>query len=194
MGLFYHTISLGLMYLGSFLATSTITNYEIPQFPVSIALALSAGILEESVFFGIPYHMTGNPVVLLGTGVVWSILHLFSYGVYSFETLAYGSFLLTIPHIFFSIRTWVSKKGWFAILFHSVWNFTFLIIYCMIGLRQCSLLNDMHDLLNVIMAAAVGIIIYLAHTNKKKQINRFLYLIPVGVIISALVILSLIAF
>ena len=191
MGLFYHVIGLGLMYLGSFLATSTISDYEIPQFPVSIASALSAGILEESVFFGIPYYMTGNPVILLGTGIVWSSLHLFSYGVYSFETLAYGGLLFSIPHIFFSIRTWISHKGWFAILFHSGWNFTFLILYCLIGLRQCSLLNDMYDLLNVAMAAAVGIIVYLAHANKTTQVNRFLYLILIVVIVSALIILYL---
>ena len=162
MGLFYHAISLGLMYLGSFLATSVISDYEAPQFPVSIGLALSAGLLEESVFFGIPYYMAGNPAILLGTGIVWSVLHLFSYGVYSIENLAYGGFLFSIPHIFFSIRTWISNKGWFAILFHSGWNFVFLIFYCIMGLRQCSIFNDMYDILNLIMAAAVGMIVYLA--------------------------------
>ena len=189
MGLFYHAISLGLMYLGSFLATSVISDYEAPQFPVSIALTLSAGLLEESIFFGIPYYMTGNPVVLFGTGIVWSILHLFSYGVYSVESLAYGGFLLSIPHIFFSIRTWISDKGWFAILFHSGWNFTFLIFYCMMGFRECIMFNDLYDILNVVMAAAVGIIVYLAYKNKTKQLNRFLYLVPVGVILVSLVIL-----
>jgi len=177
------------MYLGSFMATSVIVDYETPQFPVSIALALSAGLLEESVFFGIPYYLTGNPVILFGAGIVWSVLHLFSYGVYSIESLAYGGFLLSIPHIFFSIRTWISDKGWFAILFHSGWNFAFLIFYCMMGFRECSMFNDLHDILNVIMAAAVGIIVYLGYKNKKKQINRFLYLVPVAVILIGLVIL-----
>ena len=184
MGLFYHGLGMVLMYAGSFLATNVISDYEIPQFPVSIALALSSGLLEESVFFGIPYYMTGNPMLLLGTGVVWSASHLFSSGIFSIETLAYGGFLLTIPHIFFSIRTWISKKGWFAILFHSGWNVSILILYCMMGLRQCSVINDVLDILNVIMAAAAGMIVYLAYQNKKKKhINRFLYLVPSAAIL-----------
>ncbi|WP_297593270.1 CAAX protease [Nitrosopumilus sp.] len=186
MGLFYHGLSLILMYLGSFFATSVISDYEIPSFPVSISLALSSGLLEESVFFGIPYYLTGNPLILLGTGVVWSVTHLFSSGVFSFETLAYGGFLLTIPHIFFSVRTWISKKGWFAILFHSIWNFSFLMFYCMLGLRQCSVINDVNDVLNIIMAISIGIILYLAYQNKKNKINPFLYLVPTTLIIIAI--------
>ncbi|WP_316507269.1 type II CAAX prenyl endopeptidase Rce1 family protein [Nitrosopumilus sp.] len=194
MGLFYHGLGMVLMYAGSFLATNVITDYEIPQFPVSIALALSSGLLEESVFFGIPYYMTaGNPIILLGTGMIWSASHLFSSGTFSVETLAYGGFLLTIPHIFFSIRAWISKKGWFAILFHSGWNVSILILYCMIGLRQCSVANDMLDVLNVIMAASAGMIVYLAYQNKKKNyVNRFLYLVPaiVIIIIATVILLS----
>jgi hypothetical protein len=40
MGLFYHGLGLILMYSGSFLVTSTISDYEIPQFPVSMSLAV----------------------------------------------------------------------------------------------------------------------------------------------------------
>ena len=188
MGLFYHGLSLILMYLGSFLATSVITDYEIPQFPVSISLALSSGLLEESVFFGIPYFLSGNPLILFGTGIVWSVAHLFGSGNFTVETLAYGGFLLTIPHIFFSVRTWISKKGWFAIVFHSAWNFAILISYCMWGLRQCSVVNDTVDVLNVIMAVSAGVILYLAYSHKKNYVNRFLYLVPTVLIIVALVI------
>jgi hypothetical protein len=133
--------------------------------------------------------MSGHPLVLLGSGIVWSAAHLFNSGVFSVETLAYGGFLFSIPHIFFGIRTWISKKGWFAILFHSGWNFTFLIIYCALGLRECSIVNDTYDILNVIMAAAAGIIVWLAYQNKKHTINRFLYLAPVAAIIVALFVL-----
>ena len=188
MGLFYHGLSLILMYAGSFLATNVISGYEIPQFPVSISLALSSGLLEESVFFGIPYFLSGNPLLLFGTGFVWSVAHLFGSGDFTVETLAYGGFLLTIPHIFFSVRTWISKKGWFAIIFHSMWNFIFLISYCMLGLRQCSIVNDMIDVLNVIMAVSSGIILYLAYCNKKNHVNRFLYLVPTVLIILAIII------
>jgi hypothetical protein len=188
MGLFYQGLGLILMYVGTFFATSVISDYEIPQFPVSISLALSSGLLEEAAFFGIPFYMTGNPLILLGAGIIWSAAHLFSSGVFSIETLAYGGFLFTVPHIFFSIRTWISKKGWFAILFHSIWNVTFLVLYCMLGLRQCSIINDMFDFLNIIMAISAGLIVYLAYQNKKKHVNRFLYLIPVVIILLAIII------
>jgi hypothetical protein len=189
MGLFYHGLGMILMYSGSFFATSVISGYEIPQIPVSISLALSSGLLEESVFFGIPFLMTGNPLVLLGTGIFWSVAHLFNSGIFSIEALSYGGFLFSVPHIFFSIRVWISKKGWFAIIFHSGWNVTILILYCMLGLRQCSILNDTFDILNLIMAASAGAIVYLAYQSKKKDVNRFLYLIPVVVIFVAIVIL-----
>lgn len=191
MGLFYHGLGLVLMYLGSKLVTSVIPDYEIPQLPVSVSLAVSAGVLEESVFFGIPYYFSGNPLVLLGTGMVWSAAHLFNSGVLSIEALAYGGFLFSIPHLFFSIRTWISKKGWFAIFFHSGWNFGILSMYCIIGIRQCSAINDTFDILNLIMAASAGLIVYLAYKNQKKQVNRFLYLAPVSVIFISFFVLFL---
>lgn len=175
-----------LMYLGSYFVSSVISDYEIPDIPVSLSLTLSSGLLEESVFFGMPYYFTGNPIILLGSGIIWSTTHLFNSGVFSIETLSYAGFLFTIPHIFFSIRTWISKKGWFAIVFHSMWNFFILIFYCMLGFRQCGIVNDMFDILNLIMAISAGIIVYLAYQNKKKNINQFLYLIPSCIIVFAL--------
>lgn len=189
MGLFYHGLGLILMYAGSYFADKIISDYTIPQIPVSISLALSSGILEESVFFGIPYYLSGHPLVLLGSGVIWSVAHLFNSGVLSMNNLAYGMFLLAIPNIFFSIRVWSSKKGWFAIMFHSMWNFTVLISYCTMGLRQCSVINDTYDVLNGIMAVSSGIIVYIAYQSTKKKTTPYLYLVPVIVILTSLVIL-----
>ncbi len=189
MGLFYHGLGLILMYAGSYFADKIIPDYTIPQIPVSISLALSSGILEESVFFGIPYYLSGHPLVLLGSGVIWSVAHLFNSGVLSMNNLAYGMFLLAIPNIFFSIRVWSSKKGWFAIMFHSVWNFTVLISYCTMGLRQCNIINDTYDVLNAIMAVSSGIIVYIAYQSTKKKTTPYLYLVPVIVILTSLVIL-----
>lgn len=189
MGLFYHFLGLILMYLGSNLATSVITGYSIPQIPVSVSLAISAGFLEESVFFGIPSYLTGHPVVILASGIIWSVSHLFNTGIISIETLAYGGFLFSIPHIFFSLRTWSSGKGWFAIAFHSGWNVSLLMLYCGVGLRECSVINeDPFDILNIIIAIATVFIVYLAYINqvKKKHVNRFLYLIPAAVLLVGL--------
>lgn len=193
MGLFYHAIGLALMQIGSFFAMAIISDYEIPQFPISISLALSAGLLEESVFFGIPFYLTGNPFLLLGTGAVWSVSHLFNSNsdIMSFESLAYGGFLFSVPHIFFSLRVWSSGKGWFAVAFHSIWNLAFLIAFCGMGLRTCSVINDSFDAMNVITAASAGMIVYLAYISKtrKKIINRFLYLVPITITVLAFLVL-----
>ena len=187
MGLFYHGLGLLLWYAGSFFATSAIPSYEAPHFPVSVSLALSSGLLEEAVFFGIPYYMlAGNPLLLLGSGAIWSVLHLYGSGALSIESLSYGGFFFAVPHVFFSIRTWISRKGWFAILFHSAWNTAFLMSYCAWGFRQCGAFNSVMDVANVVVAVSVGVILYITHKNKERRINRFFYLVPVVVIIATI--------
>jgi hypothetical protein len=52
MGLFYHFIGLILMYLGSNLVTSVISDYTVPQIPVSVSLALSNSVLSFRKSFG----------------------------------------------------------------------------------------------------------------------------------------------
>jgi len=181
MGIFYHILGLGIMFLGSNFVSEVIPNYESPQFPVSVSLALSAGLFEEIIFFGIPFYLSGNPLVVFGTGIIWSVSHLFNTGVFSIQTLAYGGFLFSLPHIFFSIRTWSSGKGWFAICFHSAWNIIFLSMYCGFGLRQCNIFNDVFDLLNIIIASSSAFIVYFIYLNsiKRKNINPIIYLLPI---------------
>ena len=192
MGLFYHFLGLILIFLGSNLAAFVISDYETPQIPVSISLALTSGIFEESVFFGIPFYLSGNPLVVLGTGIIWSAAHLFNTGVISIETLSYGGFLFSIPHVFFSLRTWITGKGWFTIVFHSGWNISFLMIYCHLGLRECSVINEgLFDSLNIMMAIATVFIVYMAYMNKekKKYVNRLIFLIPVAILLIGLFLL-----
>jgi hypothetical protein len=69
-----------------------------------------------------------------------------------------------------------------------MWNFSVLISFCALGLRQCSILNDMFDVLNIVLAVSAGAIVYLAYQNKKRHINQFLYLFPSLIIAFALVI------
>ena len=191
MGLFYHFLGLGLMFLGSSLIKEIFIGYESPQIPVSILLAMSSGFLEETVFFGIPFYLTGNPLVVLGTGIIWSISHLFNTGIISIQNLAYGGFLFSIPHIFFSLRTWVTGKGWFAIIFHSGWNLSLLIFYCSIGLRQCNIVNEDYDIINLLMGSASILLVYFAYLSniKKRRLHRILYLLPVGIIMISLLLL-----
>ena len=191
MGLFYHFLGLGLMFLGSNLIEQIFVEYVSPQIPVSFLLAISAGFFEETVFFGIPFYLSGNPLIVLGTGIIWSVAHLFNTGIISIQNLAYAGFLFSIPHIFFSLRTWLSGKGWFAIFFHSGWNLLFLIFYCGTGLRQCNVVNDFFDIINLLMGSASILIVYLAYLNNKKKyrLNRFFYLLPVGILMVGLLLL-----
>jgi len=181
MGIFYHVLGLGAMFLGSNFVSGIIPNYESPQFPVSVSLALSAGLFEEIIFFGIPYYLSGSPHMVFGTGIIWSVSHLFNTNIFSLETLAYGGFLFSLPHIFFSLRTWLSGKGWFAICFHSAWNIIFLSLYCGLGLRQCNIFYDFFDFINIISASSSGIIVYLFYLKsvKKKNFNSIIYIFPI---------------
>ena len=185
MAFFYHVVGLGLMYGGSALANEIIDDYEVPFFPVSLASAITAGPIEEIFFFGLPYYLSGNLYYLLGTGVFWSVLHIFNTETFDIANLTYGGFLFTVPHLFFSIRTWISKKGWFAIAFHSAWNVSVLFSFCFAGLRECVVFNSGEklylDLLLIPVAVLLIIIMYLIHLRSqgKNYHKRFL----VGIII-----------
>lgn len=133
MGIFYLVLGLGLQQVGNGLAQHFISNYQVPSVPISLALGLSSGPLEEIMFFGTLFYLTGNYLVVLAGGVIWSMLHVLNTGNFALTNLAYGSVFFTIPHIFFSLRTWISGKGWFAILFHASWNAIVLGMQCTQG-------------------------------------------------------------
>lgn len=133
MGLFYSALGLiiafavyGIQYI--------VFEYEEPAVPVSLVFAIMAGPMEETLFFGIPFALSGNHFVVLGTGILWSIMHLFNgqeVGVEGF--LSTSTFAFTITHIFFSLRAWKSGKGWFTIFFHSVWNAAAVMLSMALG-------------------------------------------------------------
>ena len=130
LGIFYHLLGLGLSILISLLEISILGELE-QQSPAVLTFLIFAGPIEETLFFGIPYYLTGNYYVTLGAAVFWSLMHLFNMesGVPSLENLTYANFVFTIPVLFYSFRLWISGKGWFSILTHSIWNvFIFVII------------------------------------------------------------------
>ena len=149
-------------------------------------MAVTAGPVEESIFFGIPFYLFGSTYAVLGMGVFWSIVHVLNTNALDVNNLAYGSLLFTIPHIFFSLRTWISGKGWFAIVFHASWNTTFLLSYCAAGLRACMIFSSDEftiDVLVIIIAGSLLAILYLLykkHTVKNYQI-KYLITIPITV-------------
>jgi len=107
MAAFYHLLALLLM----FLVTSTFFIYdpghEIPFLPLTLIDLTTAGPLEETVFFGLPYFLSGNQYVMLVTGVIWVLSHIGGFdedGNYSEEWLAWENLTFVIPTMFFSYR------------------------------------------------------------------------------------------
>ncbi|CDI05975.1 membrane hypothetical protein [Candidatus Nitrosotenuis uzonensis] len=177
MAAFYHALSITIMYASSFGISHVISDYEAPSFPISVVMTVTSGPIEEILFFGLAYYVAGTPQAILFTGAIWSVAHIFSTHVFQINTLGYASFLFAIPHMFFSIRTWLSGKGWFAILFHSVWNTAFLLSYCYLGIKECSVVGTVNyltvDFLAIGLAASLISIIWTLHN--KSKISKTVY-------------------
>ena len=171
MGIFYSVIGVVLQQAGDYTAQHLIQNYTGPLIPYSVVIGLTSGPVEETVFYGLPFYLGGNYQIVLATGIIWSLLHIFSTESLKITTLAYGNLLFTIPHIFFSLRTWISGKGWFAILFHSSWNVTFLVSYCLIEKNNCVLIGSgeyfLLDLLGIVSAALLLFTTYRVYRYKR---------------------------
>jgi hypothetical protein len=138
MSVFYHIVSIGLMITGDIFIALLDPNYVEPEIPVSFIPVVLAGPIEETIAFGIPTYLSSNPYVVLVTGSLWAISHIFNTDTLSVSTLAYPTVLFAIPHIFLSLRTWASGKGWFAILLHSAWNGMAFAAACGLGDIQCA--------------------------------------------------------
>ena len=76
MAVFYHI--LGIMF-ASFIAGTFFVidpDYEPPYIPLFLVDLITAGPIEESLFFGLPFYLSGNQYVMLGTGIVWALGHI----------------------------------------------------------------------------------------------------------------------
>ena len=172
MGVFYLALGLVLQLVGNNLAQHFISNYQIPSVPISITLGLSSGPLEEIVFFGTLFYLNGNYLMVLAGGIIWSVLHIFNTSNIVSTNLAYGSVFFTIPHIFFSLRTWISGKGWFAILFHTSWNAIVLGIQCTQGSNCIPIGSGLAFFLDLSsIAATIVLAIALHRVYKHKRIH-----------------------
>ena len=159
MGIFYLAIGLGLQQIGNNLAEHFIANYQVPSVPISIIMGLTSGPLEEATFFGVPFYLNGNYLAVLAGGILWSVLHIFNTHDFTLTNLAYGSVFFTVPHIFFSLRTWISGKGWFAILFHTSWNAIVLGVECIGGASCIVIGKDTYFILDLLSIFAVVFLI-----------------------------------
>lgn len=172
--LFYHGLGIGLLFLGTAVIDQVLPEHEEPSIPRSLSGVLAAGPLEETVFFGIPFYIFGNAHSVLVTGALWVAIHLFNTDTFSVNSLAFGNLLFVLPSLFFSLRTWVSGKGWFSIVTHSAWNGIFFAAGCSAGEFECTLVDaDMGgNVLIIGLSAALLVgtyVLYKKREGKKRQ-------------------------
>ena len=163
MVLFYHLIGFVIMIIGSVVVDLVVNQYTEPTIPLSAISVISAGPFEETLFFGIPFYLTGNYFVALAGGIVWASLHILNTQSVQVNSLAYLTWLFVTPSIFASLRTWISGKGWFAIVSHSTWNLIFFIAGCSNGEFPCRIMNDKEFLIDIAYVTTAIVFILLAY-------------------------------
>lgn len=177
MVLFYHGIGILIMFVGTFLLENAfIPDYEAPSrpAPLSFVSVLSAGPIEEILFFGIPFYASGNHLVVLAGGIVWTMLHVLNTNTLEISNLAYANWLFVIPSLFLSLRTWISGKGWFAIVTHSTWNTIFFILGCLVGEVSCLVNVGSDDFVSssissIVLSSTLAVFAYMLYTRKVKR-------------------------
>lgn len=168
MFLFYHGIGI----IGLLIGTSIIDNifdYEESSIPHSLIPVIMAGPIEESLFFGIPFYLFGNNLVTLAGGIIWAMLHIINTYPTDINQLAYANWLFVIPSLFYSLRTWISRKGWFAIMAHSIWNVLFFSLSCYSEDSICSFYINKQDITTILLA---GILLTITYLLMKWRQNR----------------------
>jgi len=174
MVLFYHAIGVVIMVIGYLFITTIINNYEEPTIPITGVSVIFAGPIEESIFFGIPFYATSSNILVLGGGVVWAMFHILNTPSLQLDSLAYANWLFVIPSLFLSYRTWISGKGWFAILAHSAWNILFFIAGCMSNQFPCTIASEKslsNDMPLVVLSLILIMITYWLYRRVAKRAN-----------------------
>ncbi|HYL65729.1 MAG TPA: hypothetical protein VEU72_01095 [Nitrosopumilaceae archaeon] len=179
MAMFYSLLGVGLYFIGLTMATLLIPGYQEPVTKFSLFDAIVGGPAEEPLFFGIPFYAIGNQFVVLGTGAVFVLYELVnsSQTVFTFQNLKYGNSLFDISILFFSLRTWKSGKGWFAVVFLSC-NFIveFFIRYAIgqlplsfFGDSQSFILTIVNDVTYLIGVGILLVITFLLYRYRSKK-------------------------
>ena len=171
--LFYHGIGFIIMLIGTSVIDNVFSDYVEPSRPLYLHLVLSAGPIEETIFFGIPFYVFGNNFVVLAGGIIWAMIHILNTDTYELTALAFSKWLFVIPSLFFSLRTWISGKGWFAILTHSIWNGIFFALSCVFGETFCMITSSEGDALGIINSIIISggllSLTYLLYRRKQQK-------------------------
>jgi hypothetical protein len=172
--LFYHGIGIVMLIIGSAIIEQAIPDYEEPNIARSLAGVLVAGPIEETIFFGIPFYVFGNAYSVLVTGAIWVAIHLFNTPTLQVNALAFGNLIFVLPSLFFSLRTWASGKGWFAVLTHSAWNGLFFALGCGSGEFHCTAVDSDVSMTIYTVLLSAGLLgvtyaLYRRKENKERQ-------------------------
>ncbi|MFL6488228.1 MAG: CPBP family intramembrane glutamic endopeptidase [Nitrososphaera sp.] len=169
--LFYHGIGILLLLAITPLIVQLLPDYEQPSVPRSLLAVLAAGPLEETIFFGIPFYIFGNAYSVLVTGVIWVGIHLLNTNTLSVNSLAFGNLAFVLPSLFFSLRTWISGKGWFSVITHSAWNGIFFAAGCSAGEFTCTAIE--RDMSATAMSVALsGVLVGVTYVLYKRKENK----------------------
>jgi len=138
------------------------------------------------MFFGIPLYGTGNHVAVMVTGILWLMSHLLNTSAIQFNTLAYPQLLGLIPWFFWSFRTWISGKGWFAIVSHSINNVLSIAPYCVSGQFLCH--EDVYRILGLVIIASF--LLGINYSLYSRGVTKLKYKIAIMTILSIIYILG----
>lgn len=151
------------MVIGSIVVDLVVNDYSEPTIPLTVISVIFAGPFEETLFFGIPFYLTGNNLVTLAGGVVWALLHILNTPAVQVSSLAYLTWLFVTPSIFASLRTWITGRGWFAIVSHSIWNLIFFVAGCTNGEFPCRIINEKDYLIDIAYVSTSAVFILLTY-------------------------------
>ena len=175
MGLYYSLIGVIIAY--SIMGIEYfIFGYEEPVPQASLIQMIAAGPVEETLFFGIPFALSGNPFVVLVTGSFWAFMHIFNAQLVGEDGFSFQTLAVAIPHIFFSLRAWKSGKGWFTIIFHSAWNA--VVFGIAVGLGEIPLMiidesfPDVDIEIIILSAILMGITYPLYRWRLKREVKK----------------------
>jgi hypothetical protein len=177
---FYHAIGILIVVVSTPLIEILIEGYDVDQQTewykdnYTLVLMILAGPWEETFFFGIPFYVTGNPILVLTGGILWTIIHLPNTEIVSIDSLAYPQFFGQIPIMFFSLRTWISGKGWFAVVSHSAWNFAVFTIGCTGGELSCNVYSEGGGL-EIVFAFIASILVAITYLLYRRRVTKLIY-------------------
>jgi predicted MFS family arabinose efflux permease len=175
MVLFYHAIGVLVLAAGSLLIQNVIRDYNEPSIPITIVSVLFAGPIEETLFFGIPLYATGSHIVVLAGGIIWAMIHILNTPTVQLNALAYTNWLFVIPSIFLSFRTWISGKGWFAVVSHSTWNIAFFTLGCTSGEFPCNVFYDKNGFSDIMMISIGSLLVALTYFLYRRNVTKLKY-------------------